>query len=502
MSPVQQWVEEHHDLLEMFLGASVRALDFSDDRLAAILDCLGTDDLWEPFETEFNRHILRAYDLQGNQVRIDSSMAKKFVKVTQNGLFQLGHSKDNRPDLPQVKINMSTLDPLGFPLTTTIVSGEKADDPLYLPEIRKVREMLGQSGMTYIGDSKMAAMETRATVAGNKDFYLCPLPGVQMSDSALERILSPVWDGTQALFTVNQPSDDPNAIPNKIAEGFVSEVFKTAVVDGHTISWSERQVVVLSLKFADRQADAFRKRMDNARTEIEKLNEQRQGKKCFTAEADLRVVVDAIIKKYRVEGVFRLTYEIQRQEHNKRGYLGHPARLEVTTFASVFVQVDAAAVAHAIRKMGWRVYVTNQPDLTLEQTVLAYRDQYLIERGFRRLKDKPLTLTPMYLNSDQRIKGLIRLMTIALRILTLMEFQVRQSLQKTGEKLKGLYPGNPKRSTANPTTEMMLKMFRGLNMTYMWDEGTERTHVTPLSETQQRILALLDLPNFIYTDLV
>jgi transposase len=43
------------------------------------------------------------------------------------------------PDLPQVKISLSALDPLGLPLTTTVVSGECADDPLYVPEIKRVR---------------------------------------------------------------------------------------------------------------------------------------------------------------------------------------------------------------------------------------------------------------------------------------------------------------------------------------------------------------------------
>ncbi|MBF0584151.1 MAG: hypothetical protein HQL80_07950 [Magnetococcales bacterium] len=107
--------------------------------------------------------------------------------------------------------------------------------------------------------------------------------------------------------------------------------------------------------------------------------------------------------------------------------------------------------------------------------------EYLLEKWFKQLKNKPVSLTPMYLASDKRIKGLVRLMTIALRVLTLTEFYVRRKLHKTDEKLAGLYPGNPKRSTANPTTEMMLRVFRGLNMAYMEEGGAERVRVTPLS---------------------
>nr|WP_247650204.1 hypothetical protein [Cylindrospermopsis raciborskii] len=40
-----------------------------------------------------------------------------------NALFQWGHSKDHRPDLAQVKIMLSTLDPLGMPIATEILSG-------------------------------------------------------------------------------------------------------------------------------------------------------------------------------------------------------------------------------------------------------------------------------------------------------------------------------------------------------------------------------------------
>lgn len=66
-------------------------------------------------------------------------------------------------------------------------------------------------------------------------------------------------------------------------------------------------------------------------------------------------------------------------------------RLTVTT------QVDEAALATALRSLGWRVYATNQParQLSLTQAVLAYRAEYLVEQGFGRLKGKPLALTPL-----------------------------------------------------------------------------------------------------------
>jgi hypothetical protein len=45
-----------------------------------------------------------------------------------------------------------------LPLTTTVVAGNTADDPLYLPEIAKIRQSAGSRGLTYVGDCKMAAL--------------------------------------------------------------------------------------------------------------------------------------------------------------------------------------------------------------------------------------------------------------------------------------------------------------------------------------------------------
>ena len=63
----------------------------------------------------------------------------------------------------------------------------------------------------------------------------------------------------------------------------------------------------------------------------------------------------------------------------------------------VTVSLDQGAVAAAVRQLGWRVYVTTQPceQLSLQEAVLAYRNEYLVERAMGRLQGWPLSLTPM-----------------------------------------------------------------------------------------------------------
>jgi hypothetical protein len=64
--------------------------------------------------------------------------------------------------------------------------------------------------------------------------------------------------------------------------------------------------------------------------------------------------------------------------------------------------------------------------------------------------------------------------------------------------LAGIYPGNPKRATARPTTEMRLQAFAGVTLTLLTDAHGLCAHVTPLSAVQQRILQLLGFAPDLY----
>jgi transposase len=144
---------------------------------------------------------------------------------------------------------------------------------------------------------------------------------------------------------------------------------------------------------------------------------------------------------------------------------------------------------------GWRVYATNHDqELRLKQGVAAYWSAYLVEQGMRRLKGHSLSLTPLSLQCEQRIVGLIFLLSIALRVLVLMQFVARENVQRAGTMLKGIYPGQPGRQTTRPTTERMLHVFRGITLSRITVDGETYEHLTPLTPVQERIVGLIGIP--------
>jgi transposase len=223
------------------------------------------------------------------------------------------------------------------------------------------------------------------------------------------------------------------------------------------------------------------------------LNERGRGKRRFKDAQELQKAAQAIVKHYRVEGLLTLCFHESLHESTIRGYGKREARTVQECEVSVEVTLNDEALAAAIQLLGWHVYATNAQaeHFSLEQLVLTYRSEYLIEQDFGRLKGAPLSLRPMYLCDPQRLKGLLRLLTIGLRVLVLLEFEVRQRLAAQGDKLTGLYAGQAKRATAHPTAEKLLAAFDGITLTKLRLRAPPYLHVTPLSPLQQTILDLL-----------
>ena len=498
---VEPWVAQRLWTLGATTGQAVKRVDFTDDRLESVLRHLSDDTRWAAFESSLNQHTVRVYDLSTARVHVDSTSASAYATVTAGGLFQFGHSKDDRPDLPQVKVMQAVLDPLGMPLATDVVSGEHADDPLYVPCIARVQASLGRRGLLYVGDCKMASRATRAFIAAPGDCYLCPLPQVQLAEGEFETALEAVWRGERTLSPVFR--ERPDGQSELIAEGYEYPVPMSQEVGGEVQSWTERRLMVRSVRHAQAAEAALRARVAKAIAQIEALNQRGRGKKRVEEVSALRQAVVAIVQRYGVENLvwFRLTQHATPRP--VRPYRGRPARIEEDRHATVEVCVDAVAVEAAVRRLGWRVYGTNQPVelLSLAQAVLAYRSAYQVERSLGRRKGRPRSLTPMYVQRDDPATGRIRLLSIALRVLTLLEFVGRRQLAAEGAQLAGLYAGNPKRETDRPTAERLLEAFQDITRTII--KGLHQTdrHVTALRPLQQRILEILGFSSALYTRL-
>jgi transposase len=125
MNRVQPWAERRLETLRGCSDPQLEVRDLGDDRLADSLRHLSDDANWRAFEQALTGHLVRVYDLRSDYVRLDSTTASSYGSVSEDGLLQLGYRKDHRPDLPQLKVMLATLDSLGMPIATEVLSGER-----------------------------------------------------------------------------------------------------------------------------------------------------------------------------------------------------------------------------------------------------------------------------------------------------------------------------------------------------------------------------------------
>lgn len=501
LSRLQKWVSEHLQMLEGCLSSPVRELDFHDDRLAWMLERLFEREQFSLFEQAMNGNLLRVYQLEPQQVRLDTTTSKTYVGATADGLFQYGHSKDHRADLAQVKLGLASLDPLGLPLVTKVVSGNRADNGLYLPLIEETQASIGRGGKSYIGDTKMDGRGIRAYLVRSGDYYLCPLSLKQVSGSELADLIERGVSGEASLTPVLAEKADTREI---IAKGYSYEQAIEAEVGGEQVCWLEQRVVVCSEGFARQQAAVLEKKVERALVALMKLNERKRGKRRLS-RAELEIAVAEILEKEGVVGVVRVEIVTKTRERIKRKCLERAAEVVLEEDSRVLAEVDEEALERVKQRVGWRVYATNHLDWGVAEVVGTYREQYLIERGFARLKGQSLALQPHYLQTEERVGGLLHLLVIGLRLLTLVEHQARGQLSlgenPEAQRLKGLYSGQPQKSTARPTSESLLEAFKGISLVWQEMGGEVRSSITPLNKLQKRILELLKLSPYLYQGL-
>lgn len=505
---LEAYIQRMKETLNRLTGQAIEALDFSDDRLAHLLKHLSKRKYWQGIERELNEISIEVYALPQEVIRCDATTVSGYHEVTEGALMQFGHSKDD-PNRAQIKVMMGSLDPLGMPLATEVLSGERADDGLYIPLIERIEAGLNKEGLLFVGDCKMSALETRAQVVQREHFYLSPLPLTGTTAQAMEAWITEGVDKDRSgeLALIFRQNDRAETV--LAAGGYEFE--RSCCLPAGEEPWTERVLVVRSPVHAEQQAAGLERRLANAEKAITALTPARgRGKRQITEETKLREMIDQVLKTQRVDGLLTIDYEkqLERQTHYVGPGRGSAKRQQQVT-EKIRYQITRIArheerIATLNERFGWKAFVTNaaKERLSLHAAVLCYRNEYRIERIFHRLKSR-LNITPLFVKRDDQIQGLTYLLTLGVRVLTLMEFVLRRSLREDKAQLPHLHPENRKKTTDQPTAERILKAFSGITLTILKNAAGEeiRRWLTPLSALQHEILQRLALDTSLYQQL-
>ena len=218
-----------------------------------------------------------------------------------------------------------------MPLATDVVSGARADDGLYLPIIERIRTGLLTTGLLFVGDCKMSALDTRAYLARHQDCYLAPLPLTGATGEATETwITTGVRQGEAGelarIWRTNERGHEVLA-----AEGYEFE--RTCGAPDSDVAWRERVLVVRSPLHATQQAAGLEKRLQRGDSPTALTPPRGRGKRQITDEATLVEAIDRVLQDQRVDGLLSVAWEKQVEQ----------------TTQYVWVEVEALCTARS----GW-----------------------------------------------------------------------------------------------------------------------------------------------------
>src|SRR5713101_2057860 len=115
-----------HHTLSHLTAQVIEPLACRDDRLRHLLAHVSKPTSWHQLERAVHARSMAVYALSQDVIRGEATTGSGAHEVTAGGLGQCGQSTDD-PTRPQITVMTGSLAPLGMPLSTEVVSGERAE---------------------------------------------------------------------------------------------------------------------------------------------------------------------------------------------------------------------------------------------------------------------------------------------------------------------------------------------------------------------------------------
>ena len=353
------------------------------------------------------------------------------VQITQ------GYSRDHRPDLNQVGLQLIVENQAGIPLVMQALDGNSSDKTSFTEAIKThVDHLQTELGVDYIvGDS---ALYTAHSLEQMKELYWISRVPETLSD---------------ARYVIDAMS------PQLMADSH-QETYSSVCMDYAGVQ--QRWVVNYSPQAYQRALISVNKQcLQLSRQELKQF--QTLCQKEFACENDAIKAIEALEKKLKMTQINDISV-IKRPRFNNKGRPPKEAQPDYYRWqidGSMASIIETRAIK--LRRKSCFILATNQLDVSAlneEELIRRYKqDQQKVERGFRFLKDPQFLAATLYLKKPERIMALLMIMTLSLLIYATLEYRIRTALDEEDE----TFPNQKGEPIKNPTTRWVFQYFSGIH---------------------------------------
>jgi transposase len=378
-----------------------------------------------------------------------------------------GYSRDHRPDLNQVMLDLIVEPQAGIPLLMHPLSGNTSDAIDFRPV---VTEHIAQLHTTYgtaylVADSALYNEENLQQLTRTRSKWITRVPAT-------------VSEAQAALAD----ADPATMIP--LMEGYRSQV-RTSTYGGVAQRWV---LIYSEHRRPQAQRAAEKPLLTQSTAEVKAF--QRLSRTVFACEADAQQALITFAQGLHATRLHEVTIRPTRRYAKP----GRPGKATVPdaqgyhlagALASSLAARDALVAQHSCF-----ILATNELDegaLSPQEVLAGYKGQKHAERGFRFLKDPLFLASSLYLKKPQRIMALLMVMTVCLLVYAALEYRIRTALKAR----QATFPDQKGQPSQNPTARWVFQYFVGIHLLLMPGEWPL---VLNLTETHEHLLRLLGQP--------
>lgn len=439
---------------ERLIGEGILPEHLNDDMLGRALDTLYEHDVTALY-TLISAQACRRLGLVRLTAHLDSTSFHAdgdYDREAHQGVVELrpGYSRDHRPDLNQVMLNLIVEQRAGLPLLMQPLSGNSNDTTSFGHLIEQHIDRLNTTHHVdyWVADSALYSAANLQTLAAHRGHWITRVP--------------------ETLTLAKQQAAEVGALQD-LAPGYR---YRRVEVEYGGVR--QRWLIITSIHALQRAIPTVARQLDTVSAQELKawraVTRQR-----FACEADARQALAD------VQDTLQLLYLVEAtvQPVCHRGQVGWAVTGQPASDPLVRWQWLWARATF--------ILATNEMDsqtLSDAEVLHTYKRQAQAERGFRFLKDPRFQAHTLFLKSPQRIMALLMVMTVCLLVYAALEYRLRQALATTGTTV----PDQTGKPTQRPTMRWVFQFFAGVHVLLI--EG-QQTMVLNLTPAQQQVIQLL-----------
>jgi transposase len=391
----------------------------------------------------------------------DEAPAEQVVHITR------GYSRDHRPDLNQVMLELIIEHQAGIPVLMKPLSGNSSDVKEFGQVVSQhIAQLQTTYGTTYlVADSALYSAANLQQLAKTQLKWITRVPAT-LSDA-------------QAVLG----QTDPQTMA-PLPDGY-----RYHVVPSTYGGVEQRWVLLYSAhRHPHAQSTVDKQLLTQGDKEVKAL--KKLCRTTFACEADAQQALATFAHGLQATFLHQVAlHPVPR--YDKRGRPSQGA-LPVQIIYTIEGALASSIAAHQplVDQQSCFILATNELDNTQlppQELLAGYKGQALAERGFRFLKDPSFLASSLYLKKPERIMAMLMVMTVCLLVYAALEYRIRKALKDHGV----TFPNQKGQPVQNPTARWVFQYFVGIHVLLIPGEGPL---VLNLAEEHQHLLRLLGHP--------